>query len=352
MKLYRDLYCIANEYAPVIKDKFDRVPSVLSNSNPLQPSISEFLYKEGFRPVYKEGKKYAVCISHDIDFLYEPKNKNSFFISALQSVKNKNWGQFVYNCKNLVGRYPLPAWGLNNLIDYEMKNNIKSSYYFLCLENGESDFNYDISAQKKVIQYLISAGYEIGLHGGHEAYLSIEKIADEKRKLEKVTEMVTKGYRNHYLRFKVPDTWHHLQNLGFDYDTTLGFPETLGYKNGLCYPFRPYDKINGCYIDILEIPLLVMDVSFFKYMGLTLESSLKLFQKIHEDVKKNGGVLSIVWHNNHLNGEYGILYDCIIKEIVKAEEAWVTTSLELATWWRLYNMDEMENIVNAKFLTK
>ena len=50
------------------------------------------------------------------------------------------------------------------------------------------------------------------------------------------------GYRNHYLRFKLPETWKYLADAGFEYDTTLGYSNALGYRNGMCHPFRPYDR--------------------------------------------------------------------------------------------------------------
>jgi len=31
------------------------------------------------------------------------------------------------------------------------------------------------------------------------------------------------GYRNHFLKFKVPDTWTLLEKAGFKYDTTFGY---------------------------------------------------------------------------------------------------------------------------------
>lgn len=347
---YKEIYCAANEYNPSITDRFERVPPFLANKYASQPIVSQLLFDEGFRPVYKDGKQYAVCFSHDIDFLYEPKNKNAFLISTIESAKRGNWGKLGYNLKNLVSKVANPEWALDILMNLEHKHNIKSTYYFLCLANGEQDHNYAIESQQGYIKQLTAAGYEVGLHGGHKAYKSIEKIREEKERLEKVTGVHTQGYRNHYLRFKTPDTWYYLKELGFAYDTTFGFPEQIGYRNGLCYPFRPYDHVKGCYIDILELPLLVMDVSFFKYMGLTVDSAFTLFRKIHDDVKRLGGVLTIVWHNNCLSDDYRVLYDKIVADVVQ-NDAWITTSLEMANWWQEKNMNRMEAIVNDKILT-
>ena len=350
MDKLRKLYCSLNEYNPLIVDRYERVPSALANNNAYEAEVSGYLYNEGFRPVYKDGKKFAVCFSHDIDFIHEPKNKNSFFISTIQSLKRGKFQKVIYNSKNLLSKFQNPEWDLNRLIDIEEKHNILSTYYFLCLQNGEQDFNHTIESQLKSIGYLKQAGYEIGLHGGHEAYSNIEKMLIEKQRLENITGENTKGYRNHYLRFKIPGTWYALLQHGFSYDTSFGFAEQLGFRNGMCYPFRPYDPFKKAYIDILELPLIAMDVTFFKYMGLTVNSAFRLFLLIYEKVKKLAGALTIVWHNNQLDGEYGLLYNKIIQKIIEEEDAWVTTSLQLTDWWKENNLSKMEDILNDSIL--
>lgn len=349
---FKEIYCAAREYSPDVVDRFERVPPMLANIHATEPILSQLIYDDGFLPVYKDNKQYAVCFSHDIDFIYEPKNKNAFLLSTIESLKQRNLNRLSYNLKNITGSVPNPEWVLDNLIELERKHKIKSSYYFLCLQRGEEDYNYDISSMKSYISHLVNDGYEIGLHGGHNAYASAEKIKSEKALLESVTGTATRGYRNHYLRFKTPDTWYYLKETGFEYDTTFGFPTQIGYRNGLCYPFRPYDGIKEAYIDILELPLLVMDVTFFKYMGLNVDNAFRLYMKIMNEVKKLHGVLTIVWHNNCLTGEHKSLYDRIIAEIAKDDSAWLATSAEVSDWWKANNMNRMEEIVNHKILKR
>lgn len=348
----KNIYCATNEYHPLVVDRFERVPSLLANKYAAEPVLSQLLQANGFIPKYKDGKQFGVCISHDIDFLFEMKNRNAFLLSTIETLRRRQWDKFSYNLKNLTGKTQNPDWVLETLIELEHKHNIKSTYYFLALEPGEEDFNYHIDSQKKYFDILDAAGCEIGLHGGHCAYSSLEKIASEKQKLESAYGKKVTGYRNHYLRFSTPNTWHYLQQLGFAYDTTFGFPDQLGYRNGLCYPFRPYDVEKNAFIDILELPLLVMDVTFFKYMGLNVENAFTLFSKIFAEVRKLNGVLTIVWHNNCLAGEYRQLYDKIMADVISHDEAWITTSAEMANWWTKTNLPAMEAIVKDKILVQ
>lgn len=345
---YHDIYCGINRSLPLIKDSFEREVPYLQYADCINPILSEFIYNEGFRPVYKDGKKYGVCISHDIDFIYEPKNKNAFGISLIGNLRQRKWKEASYDLQNIISKQVNPKWKLDHLLEIEQKYNFPASYYFLALNSGEQDYNYEIESMKPYFLQILNAGSEIGLHGGHKAYCSKEKISQENLKLEMALGSRVLGYRNHYLRFINPDTWLHLQDNGFVYDTTYGLHSQLGYRNGLCYPFRPL--ISGKYASILELPLLVMDVTFIKYMGLDVENSFKLFQKIHLDVKKCNGVLTVVWHNNCVDENYGKLYQKILQTVTQDEQAWITTSLEMVNWWKEHNLAKMEDIISEKIL--
>jgi peptidoglycan/xylan/chitin deacetylase (PgdA/CDA1 family) len=348
MSTFKDTYAAYSEYKPFLVDRFDRIiPGVSGFSNLLKAVLSEEIFKRGFRPKYKEGRKYGVCLSHDIDFLYEPKNKNSFFISMLGAVKRGNLSGIKYNVKNIIQPQVNPDWMLDHLMSTEEKFDIQSTYFFLCLDKDEEDHNYHIASLKEYIVELDRRGCEIGLHGGLGAYNNVSKIEAERCKLERVLGDKVLGYRNHYLKFSTPQTWRCLHELGFAYDTSYGHANFAGYRNGLCYPFRPIDLNTQTYIDIIELPLHVMDVTFFKHMGLATDQALCLFKKILADVKRLNGVLTINWHNNNLDGEYRELYELIMGIIAQDEDAWITTSLEMTNWWRNTNMESMEEIVSS-----
>ncbi len=345
----KNIYAAAEEYNPLVLDTYNRFRYYMSSNNALNPAISNFLVKEGFKPTYKNNKKFAVCISHDVDFLYEKKQPHQFLKSAVKSVKNQQLSLGYYNFLSLLKKTPNPSWALDFFLDFESKNNIVASYYFLALEKGEPDFNYKIETQTEIFKAIKNAGSEIGMHGGHQAYNDINKIANEREKLETTLGEKVVGYRNHYLRFKTPDTWKHLHSLGFKYDTTFGFADMPGFRNGLCYPFRPYDLQTNSFIDILEIPLIVMDVTFFKYLGLTVVDSFRLFEKLYEEVKNCNGVLTVLWHNNCVTDDYLKLYNLVFSKIISDNDAWITTSATLADWWKENNLASMEKILVKHF---
>ncbi len=343
----RDIYTCRQEYSCTIHDKFDRFRYYMSNYNALDPIISSYLHNNlHFKPIYPNDKKFAVCISHDVDYLFDYKSKISFLKSAIAQFKNNNPKASAYNFKRIFRKIQNPNWSLEHFIKFEKENKIQASYYFLALDNHEEDFNYNIKSQLNVFEKLEGIGAEIGLHGGHQAFDNLSKLKQEKDNLEAAYGKTVKGYRNHYLRFKTPNTWNNLNTLNFNYDTTFGFADMPGYRNGLCYPFRPFDLKTNSYINILEIPLLVMDVTFFKYLGLSVSNAYLLFQKIYSEVKKLNGVLTVLWHNNCLEDDYLKLYDKIMGALIADDESWITTNNELANWWKANNLSKMETLLN------
>lgn len=123
----------------------------------------------------------------------------------------------------------------------------------------------------------------------------------EKEKLEKVTENTIFGGRQHYLRWKSPDTWRILEKAGLKYDTTLSFADHEGFRCGICFPYKPFDVLGNRVLDIWELPLTVMDGSLFDYQNLTSEEGFQRIKKIINTVKKYQGVFVLLWHNSSLD---------------------------------------------------
>ncbi|HHV24334.1 MAG TPA: hypothetical protein GXX65_07295 [Methanosarcina sp.] len=67
----RELFTKKEEYGPIRLDRYGRFSYYLSSQrNVFEPEVSNFLIKEGLNPEYPEGRKFAVCLTHDINFVY------------------------------------------------------------------------------------------------------------------------------------------------------------------------------------------------------------------------------------------------------------------------------------------
>ena len=82
-------------------------------------------------------------------------------------------------------------------------------------------------------------GAEVGLHASYEAAFEPGLIADEKAELERLGATLH-GQRFHYLRVDPHANLSPLADLGFTYDSSLGFGAP-GFRAGIAHPFRPWD---------------------------------------------------------------------------------------------------------------
>ena len=72
-----------------------------------------------------------------------------------------------------------------------------------------------------------------------------------------------------------------------------------GFRCGICYPFKTFDIVKKKKLDLIEIPLIVMDVSILDYLK-EVDFDLQL-KKILNNVKKYNGVLNVLWHNDQFD---------------------------------------------------
>ncbi|HTB05402.1 MAG TPA: polysaccharide deacetylase family protein [Bacteroidia bacterium] len=352
-----DLYTAREEYNPLVTDKYGRFPHYLSqNRNVFQPQVSTYLVRNGLKPKYPDNKKFAVCLTHDVDLLYYDyiKSLNVYMqegvkgvlrgkpatIESLKQQRRESRGRSVIRRINA-------NWHINKLLEAEKAHNVRSSFYFLSLTKPEQDFNYSPSEIKEIFEEVKYNKCEIGLHGGHLAYNDLSKTKEERERLQLASGIEIQSYRNHYLRFKTPLTWKYLNQLGFKYDTTFGYADCAGFRNGMCYPFQPFDILEDKFLNIIELPLVVMEKTLSDYMGLNTVEQFKVFKNLIENTEQHNGVLTLLWHNHVMDGESGEQYKAFLKYAVE-RNAWIATANEIVDWWKENNyLSETRSILEG-----
>lgn len=275
-------------------------------------------------PRYPHSKKFAVVLTHDVDLV-----KPSWKYYAYHMVRKSLTGvKLLIKRKN-------PYDTFTKIVEIEKSFGAKSTFFFMAADRDPTGVRYKIENFRETIEMLLDEGFEVGLHGSFTAYKDFNQMKMEKQRLEKVVGSAVVGYRNHYLRFKIPDTWRLLEKVGLKYDSTLGYNDLAGFRGGIPYPFWAFDPQNGEEFRILEIPLNVMDVTLFEYMKLSVEKAFKFVKQLMNIVEKYHGVLTLNWHNDKFDElywkYYEELYIKVLKE-AKRRRAWLTNCKELMEW--------------------
>ncbi len=330
-----NLFTRKEEYSPEKLDEHDRFFSDDSDlKRALEPAVSRYLVEHGLEVEFPENKIFAVCLTHDVDDIYPPLSHS--LLSSVHCLKNLNFeGSVSQLLWKLRGKEHSPYLNLSEIMDLEASYGAKSSFYFIAAEADPIRFRYNLEDIGHSIGEVSDRGWESGLHGGYYSYDNPEAIKSEKKRLEAVLGKKVKGFRNHYLRFKTPDSWEILANSGFKYDSTFGYSKSVGFRNGMCHPFRPYNLKEGREIEILEIPLVIMDVALFAN-SKSFEEAWEYTKNLIDTTARLNGVITLLWHN--------FVFGCSFrKDWVKLYEktlqycsergAWITSGEEIYRWW-------------------
>jgi peptidoglycan/xylan/chitin deacetylase (PgdA/CDA1 family) len=296
------------------------------------------------KKIWPSGKKYAVCLTHDVDYVKMKTITRLLYRTYGILRSNYRLVERYQKLKELCKIYSLKEDIFDNFdkwIEIESKYGFHSSFYFISRSIIESLISIDrrYSIKKKHLQdkikELYRKGWEVGLHGYKNSY---KNLSHEKQLLQSVLGSDIIGLRQHYLRIRIPETWRYYEKIGIKYDTSLGFYDNVGFRAGTSYPFKPFDIENNCTIDILVIPLIIMDGSFLYWNCKDhYKTTIDKFIKLKKIVSYYGGVLTLLWHQEYFNDfELPFIkksYIEILQILKEDNNAFVGSGIEIYNSW-------------------
>lgn len=324
-----DRYTLKDEYGDRV-DGFRAIYAGADCARVRDPAVSRYLAGSGVEFEYPGGKPFAVCLTHDVDDLYPTS------LHRIASLGYHLKGLDLAGLKKDIspdvrGEGAYTYVNFREIMDIEERYGAKSSFYFMCTDRDILNRIYNVEEIGPEVRHIADRGWEVGLHGGYYAYNDISAIRREKARLEQVLGEPVTGYRNHYLCFQVPDTWEILARAGFRYDTTLGYSNVAGFRNGLCHPFRPYHRNSGRAVDIVEIPLALMDCTLFKERSLA--RAWDISRHLIDVAERYNGVITINWHNIIFSTPFRAPWKALYHRILgycREKNAWMTSAEEIA----------------------
>ena len=147
------------------------------------------------------------------------------------------------------------------------------------------------------------------------------------------------GVRYHYLRALYHETLPHLEAAGFAYDTSLAFAEHEGFRCGCSFPFRPYHLGEERPLDLIELPLAVMDGTLQEphYRDLAAPDAERAAASVLARALRSGGAVSLLWHNNRFDRRVSRGYDEVYWRLLDqalAHGAWCGSAADIVARWR------------------
>ena len=267
--------------------------------------------------------QFEALLSYDIDVAYAYKGRGFLRNTAaifkdLISINFKNLQErlkvIIYNKED--------PWDIYKKLIAQLEHyKFRSIFFFLLGPYSRHDKNlhFKNKSLKQLIRDLFKKS-QVGIHPSFNSFLNLNQIAKEKKNLELITgENVTKS-RQHYLKFKLPYTYNYLEECGIKEDHTMGYPEMVGFRAGICNPFYFYDLKRERATKLKIFPITLMEASFIKYQKLTPEQAIEKVTFLIKQVKDVQGMFISVWHNNtlsdsFLNKEWRKVHDFMLEEI-------------------------------------
>lgn len=183
---------------------------------------------------------------------------------------------------------------------------------------------------RSTIDQLLDHGSEIGLHG-IDAWCDTASALAELDVLRHLTSNSKVGVRMHWLFFD-NNSPQILERAGANYDSTVGYRETVGYRTGTTQAYVPLGAES-----LIELPLHAMDVSLFypAYLGLTSGQAVAALTMLVRNAVRFGGCLTINWHDRSLAPErlWTSSYQQLLKTL-QTHKVWFATCTEAAAWFR------------------
>ena len=317
-------YCITlyEEMIPVDADKHDRYDfhnSILYKENIHHRAIAneylellKSLFKVHFNWHDNKEREYQVHVSHDVDF--------PLALDVALSRKLRNLAADVYIRKSLplffkrligfltIGKnkyYFDPCNNFSYIMDCSERYKLKSEFNFITIDGKwgiDGGYNIESPFFQDLLLEIHERGHLIGFHPSYYTFLDFEKT---KQEFEILTNICSKlgikqiefGGRQHYLRWKNPDTWQIWNDVGLSRDSSVGYSGTVGFRASCCYSYSAFNLRTRKHLELIEQPLILMDGSLFNVVERS--KVIELTQKISDVTKYFKGDFTFLFHNNY-----------------------------------------------------
>ena len=317
------------------RDEHGRFPVSATCLDPLDPPLERLRRRLGVEPPRSRGARFAVALSHDVDIPWRWTGRGVRLGAGRlkAAVRGRNGAVAWREARGLAGapvhrvRGTDPNFSFERIVDIEQSRGASSVFFLLAahraVQDGPAPDDYD-RLRPRVIETLLELRVEIGLHASYTAAFDPSLVAEEKAELERLGATLH-GQRYHYLRVDPHRNLAPLAELGFAYDSSLGFGGAPGFRAGIAHPFRPWDFVHDRPLDLVEIPLAVMDVTLAepRYLGLSVKEAERRLLALLDWAAEHGGGFSILWHTDRFDpataGGWDRLYARLIDAIHERE---------------------------------
>ncbi len=272
-----------------------------------------------FPKLCRKERRSGLFVTCDLDWPFDPtlysvKVASKAIFRAF--VRDKSFGQAFRICRDFVltsiagkqnrdGYYNHIAW----IMDQNEQLGQQVTFFVIPLKTDVLDPDNELTDPKirRLLREIYARGHNIGVHPGYNCYMSLELLEKSVDLLrgalaDESISQSTFGCRMHYLRWDALTTPGMIERCGLEYDSSLGFADSAGFRCGTAHEFRMYNLVERRAMTLRQRPLIAMESSIIaeRYEGLGYSlTSLERFLMLRHQCFKYKGQFTFLWHNSH-----------------------------------------------------
>jgi hypothetical protein len=310
------------------EDRHGRFPASASALDPLDPPLERLRARLDLEPPRWRGARFAVALTHDVDRPWRWTRRGIRNAAArLRARALAGAGREALREARGLAAVPVhrlrgtdPNWCFGRIAELEGARSASSTHFLLAghghREDGFAPEAYD-RLRPRIVETLLDAGAEIGLHGSYLSARDPLRLEAERDALQELAGPLA-GQRYHFLRVVPQANLAPLADLGFRYDSTLGFADAPGFRAGIMQPFRPWSDERGAPLPLVEIPLALMDTTLAEpqYLGLSAARAEVQALTLLDLAAERGGGFAILWHTNRFDPPTAAGWDRLYERIL------------------------------------
>jgi hypothetical protein len=308
-------------------------------------------------PPVPPGMSFISCLTHDVDFLslrqhrFDRAMLGFIYRATLGTLVDWLAGRCAWSkvAKNSLAVLRLPLVHLGLAKDFwvqfenylEVEEGRPSTFFVIPFKNrrgrapawsnsARRGVRYDVDDIREWIPVLKRHGCEVAVHG-IDAWIDTNKGREELSRITSLTGEQRTGLRMHWLYFSEGSP-HLVEAAGFDYDSTCGFNDAVGFRAGTSQVFQPLATSR-----LLELPLHVQDTAMFfpDRMHLRESQAWELISGVERQCRHNGGVITVLWHDRSLVPErlWRDFYAALLERL-SIGPTWFATAMDVVDWFR------------------
>lgn len=297
-----------------IHGRFPHQQSILAKLQCLhRPLIDEWVYE--FRKwlllelnVETPEPQFSCSLTYDIDiaFAYKAKGWYRQVGGLIRNILSGNLPRVLEQFSVFSGKKTDPYDSFSFISRLHKESSLPARFFVLvALKVGSFDKN--IHPLHPEMQRIIHWLHEIGSVGLHPSYESQQEtiFQQERAVLEQTINEPIVHSRQHYIRLRLPDTYHARIARGITDEYSMGYTDTIGFRASTGRSFLWFDLERNQPTSLRIHPFFFMDTAARFGNGYDANTAFRELYQAKELLSKKGSCLTTIFHNFSLGTDKG-----------------------------------------------